>query len=388
MYYTSIIVITWMILLVLCILVHENDRFQKDEKNRYYLVYAIIASAALGEWLGAFFNGMTGISPAPLVAAKFADYILTPLAGGIIVIQLGERNRLNTAINVVLIANVVFQVLALFGGWMMVVDDQNVYHHGSLYFIYVFVCLSVLVLVAMQFLVYGRSFSRQNRLSLYAIMLLILFGVAMQEAMGSEVKTAHLSLAVGVALLFIHNAEFAQLEQDESIARQNVQIMTDALTGVRSRFAYSKALKELAAQGALPEGLVAFSIDVNGLKAVNDAFGHDAGDELICGAATCIVNAFGDEGECYRTGGDEFVVLAVMQPAQADAAIERLQRETRSWKGESVHEMHLAAGYALASEHPDLSPEKLVAQSDKMMYAAKAAYYRGAGIDRRDRGSR
>ena len=371
-----------MILAVLCILVHENDRFQKNEKRRYYCVYAIIAIAAFGEWLGSILNGVAGISPVPLMAAKFVDYVFTPLAGGVIVSQLGERNKWSAAINIVLLVNIVFQVFALFGNWMIVIDGQNTYSHGSLYFVYVAVCLIVLVLVATQFLIYGRSFSRQNRLSLYAIMIFILVGVIMQEVVG-EVRTAHLSLAAGVALLFIHNAEFAQLAQDENIARQNAQIMTDALTGLRSRFAYSKALKELAAQDSLPEGLVAFSVDVNGLKRVNDTLGHDAGDELICGAATCIRNTFGDAGECYRTGGDEFVVLAMMQPAQAVAAIERLQRETQSWKGQAVQEMHLAAGYALASEYPELSPEKLIAQSDKAMYAAKAAYYRESGIDRR-----
>ena len=383
MYYSAIIFITWMTLAVLCILVHENDRFHKDEKKRYYSVYLVIATAALGEWLGYSLNGMAGISPILLIAAKFVDYIFTPLAGGIIINQLGARNRWSTIITVVLLANIVFQICSLFTGWMMVIDDQNYYHHGSLYFIYVLVCLIVLVMVAIQFLIYGRSFSRQNRLSLYAIMMLIFFGVIMQETAGSEIRTAHLSLAVGVTLLFIHNAEFAQLEQDENIARQNVQIMTDALTGVRSRFAYSKALKTLAAQEALPEGFVSFSIDVNGLKTVNDTLGHDAGDELICGTATCIQKTFGEKGECYRTGGDEFVVLAVMEPAQADAAIERLLKEVEQWKGESVQHMHVAAGYALASEHPDLSPEKLVAQSDKTMYAAKAAYYREVGIDRR-----
>ncbi|MBR5705734.1 MAG: diguanylate cyclase, partial [Deltaproteobacteria bacterium] len=69
-------------------------------------------------------------------------------------------------------------------------------------------------------------------------------------------------------------------------------------------------MKALDSEGAPPEDLAVFSIDVNGLKTVNDSLGHDAGDELIRGAADCISAAFGQTGKCYRTGGDEFVVLA------------------------------------------------------------------------------
>ena len=383
MYYTSIIVITWMILLALAILVSENDRLSSSVKRTNYFTFAIIASAAFGEWLGFILNGVEGISPIFLAVAKTLDYALSPLAGGVIVSQLGPRNRWRVALYVVLLANIVFQIAALFGGWMTVIDEHNVYHHGRLYFVYIVIYLAVLVLVASQFMIYGKSFSKQNRLSLYAIMILMATSIAIQEALGNEVRIVHLSIAIGVSLLFIHNSEFAQLTQDESIARQNVQIMTDALTGVRSRFAYSKALKDLAKQSPLPDDLAAFSIDVNGLKRVNDTLGHDAGDELICGAATCIQKAFGAKAECYRTGGDEFVVLACMQPDEAEETIARLERESKSWKGQSVQEMHVAAGYALASENPDLTPEKLIAESDKAMYAAKAAWYKESGLDRR-----
>lgn len=51
------------------------------------------------------------------------------------------------------------------------------------------------------------------------------------------------------------------------------------------------------------------SIDVNGLKIVNDEIGHAAGDELIKGAAKCMKEVIGSYGKVYRTGGDEFVSI-------------------------------------------------------------------------------
>ena len=91
-----------------------------------------------------------------------------------------------------------------------------------------------------------------------------------------------------------------------------------------------------------------FSVDINGLKTVNDTLGHEAGDELICGAARCIEATLGTWGKCYRTGGDEFIVLAEMDWTETQEALARLARE-----------------------------------ADQAMYARKAEYYRQTGNDRR-----
>ena len=141
----------------------------------------------------------------------------------------------------------------------------------------------------------------------------------MQEALGGEYRTIYVALTLGVALMFIHYSEFYQMSADEHIRKQRSQLMQDALSGARSRHAYMRAMEQFGDLTALPEDLVAFTVDINGLKNVNDTVGHDAGDELIVGAARCLKAAIGEDGECYRTGGDEFVVLAHMDRPRADA---------------------------------------------------------------------
>jgi diguanylate cyclase (GGDEF)-like protein len=216
-------------------------------------------------------------------------------------------------------------------------------------------------------------------------MFLVVVGIGMQELLGGEIRGAYVALTLGMALLYIHETEFSQQAADSHLHEQHIQITTDALTGVLSRYAYSKALKAFDSAGAPPEDLAVFSIDVNGLKSVNDTLGHDAGDELICGAADCITAAFGNLGKCYRTGGDEFVVLANMEKEQTAEAMARLTWQTARWHGDVVQEIHLAVGCATALEHPGLSAEKLVGVADRAMYAEKAAYYRNTGVDRRRR---
>ncbi|MBQ8082140.1 MAG: diguanylate cyclase, partial [Clostridia bacterium] len=301
-YYTSIIILSWLALGVLSVLIRENDRLTKSDKRLLYLTYALIAVSALAEWCGVQLDGRTDMPKWILVFVKTADYILTPLAGGALVVQMRFENRLRNVMLGILAANAVLQVVSALTGWMVVVDEAHHYSHGPLYVLYMGVCLAIIAIVIMEFILYGRSFRRQNRLSLYSIMLLVVVGIAIQEALPGDNRTSYIALTLGAALMFIHYSEYAQLAMDDTVSEQQAQIDTDALTGLFSRNAYSRTLKKLDEAGRLPKDLAAFTIDINGLKTVNDSLGHEAGDELIRGAAACIVNALGTGRSCYRTG--------------------------------------------------------------------------------------
>ena len=382
-FYTATIILVWLSLGALSLLVHENARIQRRDKRLLYLTYLLIAIAALAEYCGVLLSGKEGIAGKTLLIIKMIDYIVTPMAGGAIILQLRLQNKWNWFLASLIGANTLLQLLNPISEWMARVDENNVYHHGPLYPLYMGMCLVVIGVVIMQFLLYGRSFRRQNRKSLYAILLLILIGIVMQELSGGKIRTSYLALMIGAALIFIHYVEFGAQTMEDDLRKQKIQLDTDALTGVYSRFAYARALKELDREGTLPEKFVAFTVDVNGLKQVNDQQGHEAGDEMICGAADCITAALCKNGRCYRTGGDEFVVLALMEADRAEEALAQLRREAAKWRGETVRTLSLAAGYALASRNKDLSAEKLVGVADKAMYEAKAAYYRNSGRDRR-----
>ena len=382
-YYSSVLLLCWMALGILCTLVHENARITREDKRLLYLTYALIAVSALAEWCGLQLNGRAEMPTGLLRAVKCADYILTPLAGGALVAQMRLRNRWHNALVAILAANTAFQIAAAFNGWMLVIDEYNHYSSGPLYGVYLVVCLAIIGIILVQFVLYGRTFRRQNRVSLYAIILMVITGIAIQEGLRDGHRTAYLGLTLGAALMFIHATEFSQLAMDDFVSAQQRQINTDALTGAYSRHAYSRALKALDAAGPMPEDLAVFTIDINGLKDVNDTLGHDAGDELICGAAQCVGKTLGGAGKCYRTGGDEFVVLAKMTWEEAEAALSHLRRETHRWVGKRVKALRLAAGYALAADNPNISAEKLVREADLAMYAAKSEYYRQNGMDRR-----
>ena len=378
-YYTSIIAITLFGLLVLGILVHENGRIPQNDKKYFYLSYILIAAAAVSEWTGVLLDGRADLPSWPLRLAKCLDYILTPMVGGALTLQLKSRSIWKKAMYAALAVNVVVQIVGCFGNLVVKIDEFNHYSEGPCYFFYMVLYIVVLGIVVIEFSLFGTAFSRKNRASLYAILLFVFFGIALQELLDDGIRIVYITLTIGVALLFIHYSEFIQISLVDSLDAKDEQLATDVLTGMRSRYAYSKALSLYENANDLPETFAAFSIDINGLKETNDNYGHAVGDTLIRSAARCITFVFGNPDRCFRTGGDEFIVLTEMSRKEADQAKRDLVQKSREYDIGPFKGVELAAGYALAVDYPGYSAEKLVVEADYEMYKAKDAYYSRVG---------
>lgn len=158
----------------------------------------------------------------------------------------------------------------------------------------------------------------------------------------------------------------------------------DELTHMLNRHAYDAKLKDLKEKNENKITIVVF--DVNSLKKVNDQIGHQAGDELISGAALCISEVFNNCGTCYRMGGDEFLVLSEGEMGDMNEKLELLKVKTAEWKGNFTTNLKISAGFASYTEIPDFTLDKfkeLEHMADKKMYADKNRYYKEMGIDRR-----
>ncbi|MGN0701845.1 MAG: GGDEF domain-containing protein [Lentihominibacter sp.] len=380
-YYTSVIFIILMALAVLSILIQENNRIPKRKKQLFILTNIMVGIAAAAECVGLHIGGNEAVPEGVLAFVKAVDYTFTPMTGGVLIALLDDNSRHNRLLTGIFALNAAFQIVSAFMGWMIEIDEHNYYVHGSLYPVYMILYLCIIILLAIKMAVYGKTFRKQNRFSLYSAMVLILSGIAIQELLGNEYRVAYLGLAFGVGFLFIHYSEFSQLKLDETITDQREKISLDPLTGVFSRNAYSEVLKEYEA--GIPDELAVVLIDINGLKDVNDSLGHDAGDELIQGAAGCIREAFGGENRVFRIGGDEFVVFGEMPEAEVRSSIIKLKDRTARWSGKLAPSLSLSVGCALTKDYRELSVAELVKTADSEMYQQKKEYYEAAGNNRR-----
>ena len=147
-------------------------------------------------------------------------------------------------------------------------------------------------------------------------------------------------------------------------------VRTDALTGGPNRRAWDDEVAEWHSNADHSEAYV-LSCDLDGLKAVNDRFGHASGDALIRGASNLLRASVRESDLVARVGGDEFVVLVV--PADSTAVrrvIARVRRAQRVWRV-TEHGLipQLSIGHARVSADGDLEVARVAA--DRAMYASK-----------------
>jgi len=155
--------------------------------------------------------------------------------------------------------------------------------------------------------------------------LLTALGVAFPDTyLGLEsYVTAVLDIVLGVAVVVVTtDVARAELERSNAELRSVQQALreaayTDALCGVPNRAAFLEAIATPPRAGTVA------MIDLDGLKAINDRFGHAAGDASLEMTARCLRDRAGARGAVYRIGGDEFAgIWHGVEPAAVEAMLE------------------------------------------------------------------
>jgi diguanylate cyclase (GGDEF)-like protein len=121
-----------------------------------------------------------------------------------------------------------------------------------------------------------------------------------------------LLLAVGVTLAILEGAQFALsttgAQLKEALHRLKTMAETDPLTGTFNRRVFRDLVDDLRAGQGAQEGVVIL-VDLDGIKALNEAKGHAAGDHAIRSVAEAIRSRTRDSDIFVRWGGDEFVIV-------------------------------------------------------------------------------
>ena len=166
------------------------------------------------------------------------------------------------------------------------------------------------------------------------------------------------------------------------------QALHDDLTGLANRTQFGQRLDEaLEAEVGEEKALTVFFIDLERFKEVNDALGHELGNELLTVVAARLDDVVGEGELVARLGGDEFGVLSerATDEAAATAVAERLRSAIAvpcEIAGVSL-EVQGSIGIAIAPEH-GTTRDELLRRADIAMYAAKrigAPQVFSAGLD-------
>jgi len=150
----------------------------------------------------------------------------------------------------------------------------------------------------------------------------------------------------------------------------------DGLTGLLNRAAVLDYLThDVGRRRDSGETVAVLFIDLDGLKPLNDAYGHEAGDAAIFATAVALMQATDTCDVVGRLGGDEFlVVLCHEHSCDGDAVVARIRDSVSSCSvpvGDAMVPLEASLGVALAHCDPDTDPMMLVRQADEAMYEAK-----------------
>ena len=154
---------------------------------------------------------------------------------------------------------------------------------------------------------------------------------------------------------------------DVEVARLRAAAMTDNLTGLGNhRSFHHDLLSEVRRRARTGSSFTLLAIDLDGLKLINDAHGHQAGDTYIRQVSECLRQATGDDGTIYRTGGDEFMVLL---PGRRNwhgfAMAQRVAELTRAAIGRRA--VSIGVTESIGTE----TQQMLIHQADTALYEAK-----------------
>ncbi|HUL22654.1 MAG TPA: GGDEF domain-containing protein, partial [Thermodesulfobacteriota bacterium] len=157
------------------------------------------------------------------------------------------------------------------------------------------------------------------------------------------------------------------------------QAVTDDLTGIPNRRSFlDRARTEFNRSRRNKYPLSVLMADIDHFKPYNDTYGHERGDECLKKVARAIQKTLKRPSDfCARYGGEEFIVVlpdttlegAIFIAEEIRAAVKNLGIEHE--KSSPAGIVSISVGVATADNHPSISYEDLIRQSDKALYLAK-----------------
>lgn len=285
-------------------------------------------------------------------------YSATPFIISQLIYTLVKRQTALIFIPAIVLA--VIDFVSIFTGIVFRVDENNVFSRGVLgYLPFIVAGLYCVVLV---YLLIKRS--NKKLMEIFPILFLsfaLLSGLVFPFVFGSAYSQIFCSI-IGMALFIYYVFEILQ------------QTKKDSLTGLLNRHAYHADICKNS-----EEITALISIDMNGLKTLNDTLGHVAGDEALVTLALCFHKALKSRQFGYRVGGDEFVIIC-RKTSERDLA--ELIRRIEDNVGATKYNCAVGYSYSPDGKKP---VDDMLRESDVMMYAAKDRYYAESENNRRQR---
>lgn len=155
----------------------------------------------------------------------------------------------------------------------------------------------------------------------------------------------------------------------------------DTLTGLANRKLFQERLgQEIARAGRSNSSVAVLFLDLDGFKDVNDSYGHETGDMVLCEVASRLKSSLREFDMASRLGGDEFTLFITGVENQADvqSVLDRIQEAFRLPLMVAGQSLKVSASIGVSLFPLDgAQPEELISKADQAMYRAKRDHRQG-----------
>lgn len=225
-----------------------------------------------------------------------------------------------------------------------------------------------------------KLFQESHTIHLVAFILLSLTGVFSILALRRLVASLLLERSQREAIIVERTASLNNEIEERRKSQNQLDYLAhhDELTGVKNRRWILKALEEQMNKKAHSRApLVILLLDIDFFKKVNDSYGHEMGDQVLCGFSEVIQSHLRQQDSLGRYGGEEFLVLLPATELSEALGVAKRLREAVAEQTYSCNELLFkittSLGIALYSPDDNLSPEELISRADEALYQAKAS---------------
>lgn len=188
----------------------------------------------------------------------------------------------------IIMVNIGFQIVSIFGEFIFVIDDQNVYHRTTLTYIYAVFLVTSITLMIIALNIFSKRIQSTNFLTLCGLCLMLCTGFILRLILQN---TNFDWLCISFSLFIIE------------LYYITLSLRLDPLTQLLNRQVYQTKVEKINYSTLI------IMIDANNFKTINDTYGHECGDRTLRLIANCILKAYSEYGWCFRIGGDEFCVI-------------------------------------------------------------------------------
>ena len=283
-------------------------------------------------------------------------YSATPVIMALITFALVKRLRWFIFIPAIALA--VLNIVSIFTGIVFSINESNDLVRGPLgYLPFIMVGLYSVLLI---YLLIKRSNKKPMEI-VYISFLAFALGSGLVLPFVFQGEFANIFCVI-IAIALFSYFEFSVLQL----------VKKDSLTGLLNRHAYCAHVSND------PMSITAIiSIDMNGLKTINDTIGHAAGDEALVTLSMCFMRPLKSKQSGYRVGGDEFIIVC-RKTSQEEVlnVVEQIRKAVSETK------YSCAIGYSFNLDG-EKSVNDLLKESDEMMYQEKDKYYQESGLKKR-----